>query len=254
MKKVFITGASRGIGKGLALKYAKSGAIVFLIATNEELLKKSHDEIISSGGIAYYKKCDVRINEEVKAAINVACDRMGGIDIAFLNAGLNGRISYTNVDLKKFYNIIDTNLFGVLNCMACLVPIMIQQKSGTIVGISSLADFRSVPNSSPYNISKIALSYMLEAARVELKTFGIDVITVRPGYTKTDFIKYNKFSMPFLMEIDECVERIFRGVAKNKRIISFPMPLAIASSILKLLPTSLWDFIIERWQKKYREN
>jgi len=199
--------------------------------------------INTSGGHAKYIECDVTNIDSVRGAIKFCMFHFGRIDMAILNAGIGGSFDFGTFDHKVFSNVLNTNFLGVLNCMSEIVPIMKEQGSGTIAGISSLADTRSIPGNSAYIASKMALSNVLETASIELRKFGVNVVTVRPGFIKTNIIKGNTHPMPFLMSPEKAARIIVKGVVKGRSNISFPFPLAALSFIVKLIPTSVWKYI-----------
>ncbi len=253
-KVVFITGASRGIGREIALEYAKKGFKLFLTATNIELLKDLSNQINKKGGESDYSRCDVSEKSEVANAVNEAISRFGRIDMAILNAGINGKCYFTEFSDELLHQIYKINVFGVAYCIEYLVPIMKAQGNGIIAGVSSLADFRGVPGSAIYNSSKSALSILLESARIELAQYGITVITVKPGFVISDMTAKNDFYMPFLMETNKAARIIIQGIEKEKKEIKFPFPMALLVSIAKMIPNYFYDSTLQYWDKKYRKN
>jgi NAD(P)-dependent dehydrogenase (short-subunit alcohol dehydrogenase family) len=241
-QRILITGASRGIGRELALQYSKKGARLFLLARNTQALGDVCRLINQSGGDARYQGCDVTSREDVRKAVEAAAAEFGGIDLAILNSGISNIGWFENYNTDNLVKTVETNLFGVAYAMENLIPIMKKQGHGTIAAVSSLADTKAYPGSSSYSASKIALSYILSAARAELKEFGIRVITIRPGFTRTDRIKKNNFFMPFTKEPSWAAKTIIKGIGANKRIISFPITMSIITSLIKLIPDRLFDF------------
>jgi short-subunit dehydrogenase len=140
----------------------------------------------------------------------------------------------------------DVNVFGVLYALEKLIPIMKTQAKGTIVGMSSLADARGLPASAGYNSSKAALTNMLEAARVELGKENIKVITVRPGFVKTDMTDQNEFKMPFIMPVEKAVRIIYKGIARKKSYIDFPFQMAAIAWLMARLPNWLFEAISKK--------
>ncbi len=247
MKNIIITGASQGIGRGLALKYAKNGCNLLLLARNQQALKELTNEInhngIANEQIIKYFVCDVSNYDDCKRSIEYANDLFKHIDIAILNAGVSGSESFESFNSDNFKKIFDINLFGVAHFLEFLIPLMLSRGEGTIVGVSSLADSRGIPNSAAYCSSKIALSHLLEAARAALINKNINVITVRPGFVKTNMTAKNNFKMPFLMDLEPAVDIIYDGIESNKRRISFPFIPALASSIGGMVPGFLFDLV-----------
>lgn len=240
-KKVFISGASRGIGKALALKFASEGADLFLSARNTENLIAVQAEM--PGTKREVISCDVSDREQVAVAVKKAQLFLGSVDIAVLNAGIGLPSNIAELKTEDFRKVFEVNLFGVIHHFEYLIPIMKSQGSGTIAGVGSLADVRAFAGSGAYNSSKIALNYFLEAARADLKQFGISVVTVRPGFVKTDMTDKNEFKMPFLMSAEKAAEIIYSGIRKNKKRVDFPFPTAMLTGMLKLMPDLLFDKI-----------
>lgn len=249
-KNVLISGASQGIGAALALEYANQGHNIFLIARNESSLQDLCSKIKEKNVEAYYSVCDVSNINQVKTSVDLALQSMNSIDIAILNAGIMGSERISALDANNFKSIYEVNVFGIVNFLECIVPIMINQKQGTIAGIGSLADSRGFPGSAAYSSSKVAVRNLLESARVELKSYGIKVITIRPGFIRTNMTSKNNFKMPFLMDADKAVKGISDAINSGKSIYSFPMPLYLLSQLAKLIPNSIYDSLLSNWAKK----
>jgi short-subunit dehydrogenase len=242
-KTVLITGASRGIGKHVAFEFAKRGYNVVLCARNMDLLEQNVAEITASGGTATAIKCDTTSEAEMRELIRITLETYGAIDIAILNAAIGNSLRFSDHSETLFREIIETNLMSVVNAIAILTEVMKKQGHGTIAGVSSLADKRSIPGSAPYMASKAALTLLLEAAEIELRPLGIKVITVRPGFVATDMTSKNVFPMPFLMSPEKAAKIIVRGIERGKRHIAFPFMSAVGSALMHLVPRWLWRIV-----------
>lgn len=240
-KKVFITGASQGIGKAIVNELAKYDCEFFLASRNNDALKELHTELNKIGIKSYYSICDVTKLEDVQDAVNQAIIKMGQIDLAILNAGVGGSNFFKNFDDIRFKNTFQVNVFGMIHGLETIIPIMLKQGFGTIAGVTSIADSRSITASGPYNASKIAASYLLESARLELLNAGIKIVTIRPGFVRTNLTAKVAFRMPFLMYPEKAARYISKGLIKNKRVISFPLILSILAKIWKIIPTCIHD-------------
>jgi NAD(P)-dependent dehydrogenase (short-subunit alcohol dehydrogenase family) len=260
---VFITGASRGIGQALAKEYASLGARMVLAARNVEQLRELCEEInkkpclpggqtLRAPGKASYIQCDVTKRDEVSKAAEFAAEMMGTIDIAILNSGTSHKNWASNFDSELFKETIETNLFGVAYGLEFFVPLMLRQGYGKIVGVSSLAGERGFPGSGAYSSSKAAVTRLLESARVDLKKYGIKVITVKPGFIRTDMTAKNEFGMPFLMQPEKAAKIIRRGIEKNKSVIQFPLGTVILTKITRMLPNFLFDAIARKVRPENR--
>lgn len=250
MKNILITGASEGIGKALALKYASLGNNLVLAARNLDALTKLTNELKQYNIVVLTIQTDVTDKDSARNCVNKAIEKLGKIDIAILNAGISGSESFVNFTTEQFRRIYDTNVFGILHFIELLVPIMIHQGSGVIAGVGSMADSRGFRGSAAYCSSKIALSHILESARVDLKQYGIDVINIRPGFVKTNMTDKNKFPMPFMISANQAAEIIYNGIKKRKRVISFPLPTYILTTIAKYAPNFLFDYFSSKVNTK----
>lgn len=251
MKNIILTGASRGIGKALSIELAKKGYNLCLIARNIELLKELKISLNHINPNINIFQCDVSKYYSVKDSIEFAQQTFDTIDLAILNAGISGSWKFIDFKVENLKNIYDVNIFGVANYLEFLIPIMKKQGYGKIAAVSSLADARGFPANSDYCSSKAALSQLLEGARLELKTYNIDIVTIRPGFVKSDMTAKNKFYMPFLMETKKAAEIIINGLEKNTERISFPRPMVFGSWLMRAMPSSLFEKIVKF--KKYFE-
>lgn len=242
-KTVLITGASRGIGKYIAFEFAQRGYNVVLCARNMELLEQNAREIEATGGTAFAIRCDTTIELEMREAVRATIERYGRIDIAILNAAVGSSMRFSDYKDAMFREIIETNLMSVVSGIAILTEVMKGQGSSTIVGVSSLADKRSIPGSGPYMASKAALTLLLEAAEIELRPLNINVITVRPGFVATDMTAKNVTPMPFLMSAERAAAIIVRGIERGKKHIAFPFLSVVGSALMHVVPRWLWRIV-----------
>jgi short-subunit dehydrogenase len=247
---ILITGASRGIGKELAIAYGSRSHHLILIARNEEQLIENKESIFRAGGSADYIVCDVAKGDEFRSAIDHAYSKCEKIDIAILNAGIGETISFTDNYYEKLRYVFEVNFFSIANAMDLLVDRMKETGNGIIAGVGSLADFRGIPGSAAYSASKIALSHYLEAARIDLKEHNIHVITIKPGFVRTDMTAKHKYPMPFIMDADKAAKIIIDGIEKGKARISFPLFPSFMNYIFKLIPGCIFEKIIATWKER----
>jgi short-subunit dehydrogenase len=245
-KVILLTGASSGIGYSLAKSLPKENCSLALISRNE---KKLYDLLAELKNVrikisAYL--CDVGNIDDVKKTYQLVKNDFGKIDIAILNAGTSHRLDIKNYSSEIAREIINVNVFGIINFVEQLLPDFIERKEGLIVGVSSLAESRGFPKSGFYNASKSAASLMLESLRIELKPFNVKVLTVKPGFVRTAMTDKNEFQMPFLMDVEKAVQIIIEGIKKEKRIIQFPIPVVIGSKISKFMPDWLFDYLMSK--------
>ncbi len=240
-KSILITGASSGIGYELAKYLAKGKNRLFLLARRKNVLDELAEKLKNSGSNIFTFKCDVSKKEEVKQAFEIIKNKTDKIDIAILNSGTSCRMEAVNFNSDLGKNIFDVNVMGMIYCIEELLPDFLKNKSGMIVGVSSLADSRGFPRSAFYTASKAAASKMLESLRVELSPLNIKILTVKPGFVKTSMTDKNEFYMPFLMDVKKAAKKIIKGIKKEKKIIQFPFPIVLGSKIIKIIPNFLFD-------------
>jgi len=243
---VLITGASSGIGRGLALELGRRGARVGLLARRQDLLDQFVKEVQSSGGQALALAADVEDAAAVAAAANQLKDSFGPIEVLIANAGIGENIDPFTINPKIFRSVLGVNVFGVVNSVAAVVPQMIEAGRGQLVAISSLAAYRGLPKSAAYCASKAAVSILMESLRLDLKPKGIDVTIIHPGFIKTPLTDGRNARMPFLMELDDAVLKILGAIEKRKKSYAFPWQLASIVRAGMIMPTWMYDYISSR--------
>jgi short-subunit dehydrogenase len=245
-KTILLTGASGGIGLALSRQLAKEKVNLALLARRENILRQLADELKDSGSVMLPVKCDVSNRDETARACREIQARFGHVDIAIFNSGLSHRADVVDFRVDIAREIFDVNVFGMLNFLGELLPDFIKRKEGTIVGVTSLADCRGLPKNRFYSASKAAATALLESLRVELKEHGINVITVKPGFVKTPMTEGNLYPKPFLMTPEKAAAIIIKGIIKEKTMIQFPLPIVLASKLLKAMPGFLYERIAAR--------
>ncbi len=251
-KVVLITGASTGIGKAIAKGLMNENCKLVLLSRRTELIKEYLNRSLitnhplserSEASQPLIIKCDVSNKVEVANAYKQIVEKFGKVDIAILNAGIGHNVTVENYDSRFAEETFGANVFGIVYWVEKLLPDFAKRKEGVIVGVSSLADNRGYSGSGFYGASKAAASIYLEGLRVELKRFGIKVITVKPGFVKTPMTEKNKFKMPLLMESEKAARIIIDGIKKEKRIIQFPWQMVLLTRLVGLLPGSLYEWL-----------
>lgn len=250
MRKIFITGASSGIGESMARFYAKQGAQLGLVARRADFLQRLAGELEPRPAVY---ALDVRDAAALKNAANDFITRFGVPDIVIANAGVSrGTLTQMEDDLKVFQEVFDINVMGMVNTFHAFVEPMRQQKRGTLVGIASVAGFRGIPGGGAYSASKAAAIRYCESLRVELRGDGVSVVTICPGYIKTPMTAVNKFKMPFLIDVDEAVVRFARAIDAKSSFTVIPWSMGIAARVLRILPNWLYDRAFSRMPRKPR--
>jgi len=253
MKKTrvcFITGASSGLGRGLAVHLSKEGYAVGLSARREVALVEVSAEIAAAGGTAAVFPCDVGNREAITAAVRACEERFGPVDLLLANAGVSINTRVEAFDAGEVERVLRTNLLGAVYATEAVLPGMLDRGSGHIVAMSSVAGFGGLPMSAAYSASKAGMTTFFESLRIDLRGSGVDVTVINPGFVKTPLTAHNRHPMPFLMELEPAVERMARAIRERKKSLSFPWPLAGVVWAARLLPRSAYDWLASRVDRR----
>lgn len=245
-KTILLAGASTGIGKAIAQKLLKQKCNLVLIARRNELIEEYVKSTDNKESNFLILKCDVSKKEEVVNAFKVIEQKYGGVDIAILNSGIGRTVTVDTFNSKDAEDTFGANVFGIVYWIEQLMPQFLKKKNGVIAAVSSLADNRGFSGSGFYCASKAAATTFLEGLRVELKPYGIKVITIRPGFVRTPMTDQNKFKMPLLMEPERAAEIILKGIEKEKRVIQFPWQIYLATRLIGALPGRAYEWLASK--------
>jgi short-subunit dehydrogenase len=241
-----ITGASSGIGRGLALEIASRGAHLGLLARREDLLAEIVNESKQRNVNAVFATADVRDAKAVREAADRFRTDLGPIDIMIANAGIGTADHVTRLTPEHAAKVIGINVLGAINSVSAVLSEMVQRKQGQLVAISSLAAYRGLAKSAAYCASKAALTAYFESLRIDLRHTGVGVTIIHPGFIKTELTSGRAAKMPYLMELDYAVNKIVTAIEKEKKIYAFPWQLATIVRASMLMPVTMYDRIAER--------
>jgi NAD(P)-dependent dehydrogenase (short-subunit alcohol dehydrogenase family) len=244
---VWITGASSGIGEALARELTGRGARVAITARRGDRL----DEIAGDRMLAV--PADVTDLDAMRTAAARVEQELGPIDLAVLNAGTWKQMDVTAWDTELFRRHVETNLMGMVHGIDAVLPGMRRRRGGVIAGVSSVAGYRGWPSSEAYGSTKAAEINLLESLRIDLLPLGIKVLTVCPGFVRSDLTAENTFRMPFLMDPPDAAARIADGIAREKAETVFPLPMMLLMKATRLVPVRPWTALMSR-QAKTRRN
>jgi short-subunit dehydrogenase len=240
-----VTGASSGIGRLLALRLAKEGARVALVARREAELEAVAAEIRALSGEALVLPCDMSDSSQVANSARLALEQFGAIDILVNNAGYVGQSTFLDWDIEDMERIMRVNYFGALYFAKALLPPMIERKSGWLVFISSVSGRIASPEKSAYAATKFAMTGFAEALSMEVEDAGVHVLTVYPGVIRTPFFTAQMLKdMPekarnSMAEPEGLVDAILQALAKGKRELTYPGGLAAGYIVRALAPNFL---------------
>ncbi|MGV8933633.1 MAG: SDR family oxidoreductase [Gallionellaceae bacterium] len=248
--RVVISGASSGLGFALAQHYLQQGAVIAAIARRAELLQTLSEQFPQQ---VHCYPLDVRDAAALQAAASDFLQRVGVPDIVIANAGVSrGTLTEYAEDLHAFQQVMDINVLGMAKTFQPFVVPMRAAKKGTLVGISSVAGFRGLPGSEAYSASKAAATSYLESLRVELKSSGIKVVTICPGYIRTPMTNVNTYAMPFIIDADDAARRFARVIAQGRSFAVIPWQMGLVGRLLKSLPNWLYDWTFSKAPRKPR--
>ena len=250
-KVVLITGASSGIGKGLALELASRGAKLGLVARRQNLLDEIVNAVRLRGVKAFALAADVQDTDAMRAVADRIRAELGPIDILIANAGLVTTSHISKLDPIHAANVLSVNVLGAANSVAAVMPQMIERGQGQLVAVSSLAAYRGLPLSAAYCASKAAMSAFFESVRIDLRGTGVRVTVIHPGFIKTPVTEGRHAQMPYLMELEDAVAKILTAIEKGKRSVAFPWQLAAVVRAGLVMPAFMYDWLAAR--NSYRE-
>ena len=232
---VWITGASSGLGRALALLMAKRGHRVAISARKAESLDEAVKEGEKLRGTLYAVPLDVTDEAQVRAAVEAMEKDHGEIALAVLNAGTHIPLDVEDFNTEAFRKLIDVNVMGVVNCLAPIIERMRERKRGHIAVVASVAGYCGLPSASAYGLTKAGLINMSELA-----LDGIQLQLVNPGFVRTPLTDKNDFNMPFLMEADDAAAAFYDGLQSDRFEIVFPRRMACTMASLRSLPYRLF--------------
>jgi short-subunit dehydrogenase len=242
-KVVMITGASSGIGLGLAEELGARGARLGLVARRADVLEEVVQRVSAKGGAAVALPADVRDPESIRAAADGLRGSFGPIDLLIANAGIGPTRDAARFDPKEVADVMSINVVGASNSVAAVLPEMLERGAGHLAVISSLAAYRGLPKSAAYCASKAAVSSFFESLRLDLEPRGIDVSIIHPGFIKTPLTAGRHAQLPYLQELDVAVKKIANAIEKRRKTYSFPWQLATIVRAGMIMPIWMYDRI-----------
>ena len=242
----WVTGASSGIGRALALRLAAEGWRVAISARSADELVAVANSAAPLAGDRYPYPVDVTDRCAVAETVARIEQAIGPVDLAVLNAGTHRPVSAATLDSDDFRALIDLNFLGTVHALEALLPGMRARRSGRIAIVASVAGYCGLPTAAAYGASKAALIAMAESLKPELDTDGVVLQIVNPGFVRTPLTDRNPFPMPFLMEVDDAAEAFRRGLRSDRFEIVFPRRLAWILKALRLFPYPLFFRITRR--------
>ncbi len=256
--KIFITGASSGIGEALATEYAKryasEGTSIGLVSRRSEHLQKLQTTLQNSYKIqcAIYP-LDVRDSEALALAGADFIQQFGAPDVVIGCAGVSrGTLTEHQEDIAAFQAVMDINVMGLVHTYQPFIGAMKTAGKGQLVGIASVAGIRGLPGAGAYSASKAAAISLLESLRVEMAPLNISVTTIAPGYIRTPMTDVNQYKMPFLMDVNIAAAKFVNAIENKRRFVVIPWQMGWLARSMRFIPPFLWDWIMKKAPHKPR--
>jgi short-subunit dehydrogenase len=252
---VFITGASSGIGQALAARYAQAGWRLALVARRTaEIESWARAQDLSPDRFAVYA-ADVQDTDSIVAACQRCIEAQGLPEVVIANAGISiGMDSAERADLDVMRETFAVNNTGMAATFHPFVTGMRARRSGTLVGVASVAAIRGLPGHGAYCASKAAAVAYCESLRGECRDAGVRVVTLLPGYVQTPLTAGNRYAMPFLLQPAEFAERAFRAIERGSSYRVIPWQMGVVAKLLRLLPNPLFDRLFAGRGRKRRRS
>ena len=245
-KVIWITGASTGIGKSLAIKFSKNGWKVAISARRAEIL----DDISKQNENIFPFPLDVTNKEECKKVFLEIKNKLQNIDICVFSTGTWDPKKEKDIDIDQIENVMKVNFFGTLNSIKSVEKYFKDSGKGHISIVSSIAGYRGLPNSTGYGPSKSALNNLAESLYFDFKKYGVRISLISPGFIKTPMTDKNDFKMPFLKTSEYAADKIYHGLVNtNVFEIHFPKQLTLILKFLKILPNWLYLKLVGKLTK-----
>lgn len=258
-KRALITGATSGLGREAAVQLGRRGWRIAVTGRREALLAGTAEAVESAGGECLSLPGSVSDPETVRRHYAAIWERWGGLDWAVLNAGVSEPLNSQRFCAEGLRRTFETNVFGVAFWLETALPDMIAAGSGTVAVVSSVAGWRGLPNSGAYCASKAALNTLMESVRVDLRGTGVRVVTVCPGFVKSELSgALERRDRWFELDTDEGVRRMIAGIERGKRVVHFPWQISLLMKyVAGPMPDALYDRLLggllrQRWLRARR--
>ena len=237
-RKIWLTGASFGMGLELAKRLLENNNSLIVTARSEQALEELAAEYPGKVTIVACDLSQVNAQQTLNKALTQSCDYL---DTVILNAGICEYIDAFDFDMDLVDRVTQANYLGFVRCVSCALPLLRKStKRPHLVGISSASAYIGLPRAEAYGASKAAMRHFLQSLRLDVFAAGVDVSIVYPGFVDTRLTRANDFDMPFQLTIAQAVSRIMKGLENRKMEIAFPKRLIWPIRLLSILPACLY--------------
>lgn len=235
-RRVWVTGAGRGIGAALASLLCHQGVTVYASARDSAGLEQLRDSHLEAAGEILPVSLDIRDSDAVRAQIERWCAQQIMPELSVLNAGTHDPFPAQEFTSERCRQLLDINLQGTINCLDSVLYRYLEAGYGQIAVMASVAGYRGLPTAAAYGASKAALINLTEALRLDLRGSGVKIQLINPGFVRTPLTDKNTFAMPALMEPEDAAGRILSGLLSDRFEIVFPRRFVYVLKLLRVLP------------------
>lgn len=248
-KVIWITGASSGIGRALAISLSNINCSIYISARSQAGLEETLNQCVNKNNIQIIKAdlTDKYANQQACEKIKNDCGRL---DIAILNAGTCEYVDIDNFDSALFERLVNSNYMSMVYGIESSLPLLESSNEAQLVGMSSTAAYLGLPRSEAYGSTKAAIRNLFRALKVSLSTKNISVSVICPGFVKTELTDQNDFDMPCLITAQKAAEYILDGIARFKHEIHFPRRFSYSLKLMSLLPDAIQFHLLKKTIKK----
>jgi short-subunit dehydrogenase len=242
-KNALVTGASSGLGRGIAAYFAKAGVRVYAAARRTPELEALRAE---AGDNVIPLKLDVSDGDTTEARVKALDSECGGLDLVVANAGIGADSYGKRIKWEPIKAMLQVNVLGATATLCGALPGMIERKRGHVVGISSIAAYGGLPRMGAYCGTKAYLATLLQGMRFDVEKYGVKVSIIHPGYVKSEMTANNKATMPFLLETEDAVARIVKAIEREAESFTFPWQMSVGMKTLSSLPRPLYEAALRK--------
>ena len=239
-RTAWVTGASTGIGREIALVLASRGVKVAVTARSAARLS----ELAENSPLIMPVSADVTNPQDMARAHAAIVSSLGAIDLAILNAGVWDPMGGTDFTAARVADSMAVNYMGLAHALEPLLPAMIEARRGQVALVASVAGYRGLPRAAAYAPSKAAAISLAEVLHADLARHGVKVSIVNPGFVETPMTSVNTFPMPFIIKADDAARRIVKGLAKGKFEIAFPWQMVAILKLARALPYPAYFWLV----------
>jgi len=235
-RRIWLTGASSGIGRALAIELSRAGARLVISGRNQERLQEVAAACAGEVLVLPFDAAEREANHHAARQIEA---RFGAVDTVILNAGICEYIDLPAFDAATVKRVMDVNFMGVVYGIEASLPLLRKGVAPHLVGMSSTVAYTGLPRAEAYGASKAAIRHLLQALRIDLLAEKIDVSIICPGFVQTPLTDLNDFPMPMRISAEESAKRIRKGLERRSHEIRYPTLFALMLRTLAILPSRL---------------